>query len=310
MPANKLPKELNPMHIQKWILFMCAALLLFSCAGTQKRSSAQYEFEKGLALFNDAKYEQAATHFIKASEIEPKYLEAYVYLGRSYLKLDRWIDAISPLQKAYGLAPKETAQVIAGDLFDAFFGASLFEFGNRNYKASIDYIRHALKLNPGSSTAKKELTRSLLAFGTKLLSEGKILEAIPAFKEAVELSPGNFDAYFGLAKAFFYNGEALNALDAIKGAIKIDPKNKELLTALLSFGAEFLAKRKIPEAISAYKQALMLSPLNIDASLGLARAFFNNGDFQNAMRAVRNAIKIDPKSNEAKALLFELMTRD
>ena len=46
---------------------------------------------------------------------------------------------------------------------------------------------------------------------------------------------------------------------------------------------------KIPEAISAYKEALMLSPLNIDASLGLARAFFNNGDSRNAMKAVRNA---------------------
>lgn len=298
------------MHIQKLILFSCVALLLISCAGKQKRSSAQYEFENGLALYHDAQYEQAINHFIKATEIEPKYLDAYMYLGRSYLKLDRWIDAISPLQKAYGLAPKETAQVIAGDLFDAFFGASLSEFKKSNYTASIDYIRQALKLNPGSTTAIQELTRSLLAFGTKSLSEGKILESIQAFKEAAELSPANFDAYFGLAKAFFYNGEALNALDAIKGAIKIDPKNKELMTALLSFGSKFLSEKKIPEAISAYKQALLLSPLNIDASLGLARAFLNNGELQNAMRAVRNAMKIDPKSDEARALLFELMTRD
>jgi tetratricopeptide (TPR) repeat protein len=200
--------------------------------------------------------------------------------------------------------------VIAGDLFDAFFGASLSEFGKRNYKASIDYIRQALKLNPGSSTAIKELTKSLIALGTKSLSDRKILEAIPAFKEAVELSPGNFDAYFGLAKAFFYNGEALNALDAIKGAIRINPKNKELVTTLLSFGAQFLADRKIPEAISAYKQTLLLSPLNIDASLGLARAFFSNGDFRNAMKAVRNALKIDPRSERAKALLLQIMIRD
>jgi tetratricopeptide (TPR) repeat protein len=297
------------MQIKKLIIFICAVLFLVSCAGTQKFSSAQYEFEKGLALFNDAKYEQAVPHFVKASEIESKYLEAYVYLGRSYLKLDRWIDAISPLQKAYGLAPKETTKLIAGDLFDAFFGASLSEFGNRNYEASIDYIRQALKLNPGSAIAVKELSKSLLAFGAKLLSDGKIVEAIPAFKEAVELSPGNFDAYFGLAKALFYNGEALNALEAVREAIRINPKNKELVTTLLSFGAKLLSDGKMPEAISTYKQALMLSPLNIDASLGLARAFFNNGDFRNAMKAVRNAIKIDPKSDEAKALLLELMTR-
>jgi len=303
-------KGQNHMQMKKSIIFICASLFLVSCAGTQKFSSAQYEFEQGLALFNDAKYVQAVPHFVKASEIEPKYLEAYVYLGRSYLKLDRWIDAVSPLQKAYGLAPKETAKVIAGDLFNAFFGASLSEFENSNYKASINYIRQALKLNPGSVIAIKELTKSLLAFGTKLLSDGKILEAIPAFKEAVELSPGNFDGYFGLAKALFYNGEALNALDAVREAIRINPKNNDLVTTLLSFGAKFLSDGKIPEAISAYKQAIMLSPLNIDASLGLARAFFNNGDFQNALKAVRNAIIIDPRSDKAKALLLELMTRD
>jgi tetratricopeptide (TPR) repeat protein len=285
-------------------------LFLISCAGTQKRSSAQYELEKGLALFNDGKYEQAVPYFVKASEIEPKYLEAYVYLGRSYLKLDRWTDAISPLQKAYGLAPNETAKVIAGDLFDAFFGASLSEFGKGNYKASIDHIRQALKINPGSEIAVKELAKSLLAFGTKLLSDGNILEAITAFKEAVQLSPNNFDAYLGLAKALFYNGEALNALDAVREAIRINPKDKEILPTLLSFGEKFLSDGKIPASISAYKQALMLSPLNIDASLGLARAFFNNGDFQNALKAVRNAIKIDPRSDKAKALLLELMTRD
>ena len=298
------------MQIPKSIILIIAVLILISCAGTQKFSTAKYEFEKGLVLFNDGKHEQAVPHFAKAAEIEPKYMEAYLYLGRSYLKLDRWIDAIAPLRKAYGLAPKEATKVIAGDLLDAFFGASLFEFRKGNFQASIDYLRESLKLNPGSAIAIKELTKSLLAFGTKLLSDGKILEAISAFKETIELSPGNFNAYFGLAKALFYNGEALNALDAIREAIRINPKNKELGTTLLSFGAKFLSDGKVPEAISAYKEAIMLSPLNIDASLGLAKAFFNNGDFRNAMKAVKNALKIDPRSDKARDLLLQMMIQE
>lgn len=297
------------MRIQKAILFMFSVLFFFSCAGTQKRFVAENEFERGLALYEETKYEQAIPHFIKASEIESKYLESYVYLGRSYLKLDRWTDAIPPLQKAYDIAPKETAGVIAADLFDAFFGASLAEFGKGNYKASIDYLRQGLKLQPGSPVATKELTKSLLALGTKLLSQEKIIGALPAFREAVELAPGNFDARLGLARAFFHNGEALKALGAIKEAIKINPKNRELVETLLRFGSQFIVDGKLLEAISAYKQALLLSPLNMEASLGLARAFFSNGDSRNALRAVKNAIKIDPKSHEAKALLLQIMTQ-
>ena len=101
----------------------------------------------------------------------------------------------------------------------------------------------------------------------------------------------------------------MNALEAIKEAIKINPKNKELVKTLLEFGSQFMAEKKLQEAILAYKQALLLSPLNIDASLGLARAFFSNGDSRNALRAVRNAISIDPKSAEAKALLLQIMTQ-
>ncbi|MDY7038934.1 MAG: tetratricopeptide repeat protein [Thermodesulfobacteriota bacterium] len=215
------------------ILLVIAVFFLGSCAGTQILPTAENEFEKGLALFNDGKYEQAIPYFTKTAEMDPDHMKSYLYIGRSYLKMKRWVDAISPLQKAYKLAPQDTIRQIAGDLFDAFLGAGISEFKKGNYQDSIDYFREGLKLKPGSKKVIEELGKTLLAFGKKLLSEKKIEEAISAYKEAIKISPGNFAAYLELAKAFFRNGDIGKALEAVKESIRINPKSKEAYSLFL-----------------------------------------------------------------------------
>ena len=221
------------MQMRKSLVLVIAVFILGSCAGTQIFPTAENEFEKGLALFNEGKYDQAVPHFTKATEMDPDHMKAYLYIGRSYVKMNRWIDAISPFQKAYSLAPQETTKAITGDLFNAFLGAGISEFKKGNYQGSIDYFREGLNLKPGSKKVLEELGKTLLAFGTKLLSERKIPEAVSAYKEAIELSPGNFAAYLGLAKAFFKNGDFRKALEAVRESISIDPKSKEAQSLFL-----------------------------------------------------------------------------
>ena len=59
------------MHKKIWVLI--SMFVLYSCAGLLIGSDARQEFEKGLALFNAGNYEQAAPHFVKATELEPEF---------------------------------------------------------------------------------------------------------------------------------------------------------------------------------------------------------------------------------------------
>ena len=70
--------------------------------------------------------------------------------------------------------------------------------------------RTGLELKPQSDEAIKELGRSLIAFGTQLLSDGKIMEALSSFKEAVKVLPDNLEAYLGLAIIVFYRIEKMS----------------------------------------------------------------------------------------------------
>lgn len=94
---------------------MLAALA--SCAALRDRT-ARAEFDEGLSLFNRGRYAEAAGHFEKATELAPEFGDAYLYLGRSYLNLGRWSEAVPPLRTAYRLSPDETRAQIADIILD------------------------------------------------------------------------------------------------------------------------------------------------------------------------------------------------
>jgi tetratricopeptide (TPR) repeat protein len=112
------------------------------------RSDAEQEFDKGLSLFNKARYAEAATHFDKATSLDPNYGVAYLYLGRSYVSLRQWGKALPALRTALRLAPDETRKEALTILTDALFSASVSEFHKGNLKSSGKYLDEATQLDP------------------------------------------------------------------------------------------------------------------------------------------------------------------
>jgi len=94
---------------------------IFSCAGLQSKREAQDEFDRGLSLFNRGNYEEAITHFTRATDIEPEFGRAYLYLGRSYLNLGKWKEAFPPLRTAFRLSPEESREEITDIIMDYLF---------------------------------------------------------------------------------------------------------------------------------------------------------------------------------------------
>lgn len=206
--------------MRKHLFITPLILVLCSCAGLLLNRDARIEFEQGQTLFDQGRYEEAVPRFQKATENNPKYTEAFIYLGRSYLNLGKWTAAIAPLRTAYRLSPEDTKKEVVNFLLDALVGGALTEFKKENYTAAITYLKEALGADPQSDTAKNELIKSLIASGGKLLSEGNEAEAVSAFKEVIEIAPKNLDAYLGLARAFLKDGDYASAMGVVYDAVK------------------------------------------------------------------------------------------
>ena len=221
------------MRALSTLSFIISFSILVSCAELPYLSGAKQEFEQGLALFNTGKYEQAIPYFTKAAELDQNYVQAYVYLGRSYISLGRWGEAIGPLRTAYRISPTETRKEATNFLTDALVGAGIQSFRNGDYKTAIDHLKEGLTLDPRSAKVKDELVKAWTAYGGKLFTQGNFGEAISAFEQALQLSPNQLDAYVGLAKSFFKKGDFDKALHAGRKALSLDPGSDELKKLLL-----------------------------------------------------------------------------
>lgn len=108
------------------LLIFLTILFLGSCTGLRSFfRGAEGEFDSGLALFNQGRYEEAIPYFRRATEGDPKFGRSYLYLGRSYLNLGRFLEAVPPLRTALELSPHESRKEIYNLLLDALLSCRL-----------------------------------------------------------------------------------------------------------------------------------------------------------------------------------------
>ncbi len=99
-----------------------AAVLFVTACSTISQYKAEQDFDSGLALFNQGRYEEAAPYFQKAADADPRSGRAYLYLGRCYLNLGRFADAVQPLRAALELSPDDMQNEIFNLVLDAMMG--------------------------------------------------------------------------------------------------------------------------------------------------------------------------------------------
>jgi Flp pilus assembly protein TadD len=107
------------------IILAIAVALLSSCASIRSLTPGHDSFEEGMALFNQGQFHSAIPYFRKSTLENPKYAQAYLYLGRSYISLGRWKLAVQPLRTAFRLSPYEARDEIMNLIIDAVFAAAI-----------------------------------------------------------------------------------------------------------------------------------------------------------------------------------------
>jgi tetratricopeptide (TPR) repeat protein len=113
--------EMKHANVINFLLCCIMFNLLISCAGSGVRKTAQSEFDSGLSFFNRGQYEESIPHFERATRLVPKFWEAHMFLGRAYLNLKKWREALPPLKTAFQLEPQESQRKSAGIIMDIFF---------------------------------------------------------------------------------------------------------------------------------------------------------------------------------------------
>ncbi|MBO0349887.1 tetratricopeptide repeat protein [Phormidium pseudopriestleyi FRX01] len=122
--------------------------------------------------------------------------------------------------------------------------------------------------------------------GYDLASQGKFIEAVAAFEQAIALYPSYDTAYNNLGITYAQMGNFSAAISAFEQAITLNSSNVEYYNNL---GSALGSLGRIAEATNVLTEAIARYPNEPDSHFNLAIAFLNQNQFSEAIASLKTA---------------------
>ena len=246
-------------------------------------------YNRGFALNNAGKYDEAIQAFDKAIEIDPKYTKAWNIKGLALNYLGEYDEAIQVLDKAMEIDPNNA-------LTWNIKGVALDNLGKHD--EAIQALDKAIEIEPKFASAWSNK-------GWALNNAGKYDEAKLALDKAIEIDPNNVEAWNNKGYALDNLGKHVEAIQALDKAIEIDPNNAG---AWNNKGQALSNLGRYDEAMQAFDKAIEITPKYIQAWNNKGLTLIYLGEYDEAIQAFDNAIEIDP--NDASAWINKVTALD
>jgi tetratricopeptide (TPR) repeat protein len=168
-----------------------------------------------------------------------------------------------------------------------------------HYADAISAAQEGLDANPKSYALH-------LRLGAAYLSVDRYSDAEKAFRQLVEAGDPLPLSYVGLAQVLLRTGRAEDAVSELTAA-----KQKLGANFLISYfqGLALDRAARPAEALSAFQDAIRLSPNSSDAHLGLGKTELATGRISDAIAELQETLRLSPGNVQAKRLLSQAYRR-
>ncbi|HEY6120313.1 MAG TPA: tetratricopeptide repeat protein [Pyrinomonadaceae bacterium] len=185
-------------------------------------AAAQKEFDKGeaaLALGTKEGLVEAAKHYEQAVTIHPKFLQAQLKLGTTYMDLGQWDKAEQILHKTIEIEPKTV---------NALFALGEIYLRQKKDDEAEKVLLQGLALEERSYQGHLTLARVYWDMGMKLKEEAQwrpLLEkAYTHVNESLKLNPNLAQAHLVKGNLYLKVGRAPDAVTEFEEYLRLDPK--------------------------------------------------------------------------------------
>ncbi len=241
------------------------------------RLEARKSFDEGIEAFQRREYDAAFKAFGKASVLDDQNPFYVFNRGLAAFNLDNNLVAAKSFERAvellptYGLAHFWLALLFQASAQQARDNGNLPE-AQAEYLAAARRLDQAIEHGAQAwflDEAKKRRAECLdfleryqeeagyLAIGGLLVMQGRLQEAITAFRRAAERLPWDFQPMLNLGAIFADQGMDDLAKEALDRAAQISPRSPK---PHLEMGLLFERQKRNDEAIAAYRKAAELAP--------------------------------------------------
>ena len=161
---------------------------------------------------------------------------------------------------------------------------------------AANHFRSSLEINDDWAWLNKQLA---LTYAQFLARPDK---AIPYFRRELELKPDNFTAAFNLAKCFAQIQEPDSSLKYTEITISINPDH---FPSLRQITRNYLLRKDTTLGFHYLRKLENLFPESEESHLILAEFRFSENDTSKAIAALEEAVRINPKNDQALKFLFD-----
>ena len=130
--------------------------------------------------------------------------------------------------------------------------------------------------------------------GAAFLADGKVNQAITAFKLAIKIDPKLVAAHFDLALAYQQKGDVPKIIASLKNSINLNPNDFEALNLL---GHYYSSQNKLDLAIPCFEKAVKVNPLLAEGYYNLGVALMQKGKGDEAIENYKKSMKIFPDNS-------------
>lgn len=219
---------------------------------------AEALFGGGSEALRGSRFKDAIAHFGEYIKLQPANASAYLNIGRALLGDKRFADALASLLKGLSVSAGPERADLIKSLLDGglqalaqgdFRGAvgllgEYLKLDSANIRAYIDLAKSHIGTGDfpaalstfmkglGQGGQRQELLQAMAEAGRQALGSGNARDAVGFLREYVRHDAGNLNAYLDLAKSYWQSGERLNALDAFRRVLQLNPRQEEALRFL------------------------------------------------------------------------------
>lgn len=232
-----------------------------------------------------------------APTVSPAAREDY-HAGFNFTRQNSTIDSALPLLDRAVTKDPDSATARAGLAEGQWI--KYVVTGDRAWRdGAAESVRTAERRNPDVAAVHR-------VAGLLDTNSGHYEQAIAEYQRAIEIEPGNSDAYRRLGMVYETNGQMALALAAVRRAVELDP---DYFKNHAELGTFYINTAKYPDAAAEFEKMVVLAPREPDAYYALGTAYSNLARYGDAEIQFRFALRLAeaPKTlnNLGVALLYE-----
>lgn len=230
------------------------------------------------AMYVERNLEKAADHYRTFLALHPDAASAHNNLGRIYMQMRRFDEAIAELQETIRLDP---------DLFLAYFSLNTI------------YLYEVGDLDAAITTAQRQIARSEHSpraygqIGAAHTGKGDLRQAEMAFRKALELDPRFVNDWYRIGHVLRLQGRYQEARQAYLRTLELDPKeisgHYEAGAVSQLMGDEAAARQHLTVVVAESERRLKDNPRDGERYLELASSLVRLGNRARADAVLRQA---------------------